>query len=202
MVFYEMLARKAREDREKYGDRLPPGQRKVENWPVFTYGPTPRIDLQKWTFRIWGLVEQEITFTWEEFTALPEIAVVADMHCVTQWTRFDNRWEGVGFQELMRRAHVKPEASHVMIHCYGGYTTNLPLDDLARDDVLFAYRHNGEDLPVEHGWPLRLVVPHLYGWKSAKWVRGIEFMDKDKPGFWETYGYHMRGDPWKEERYA
>lgn len=189
-------------DREKWGKRLPPGQKVVENWPVLTYGGTPRVDTASWRLRIFGLVESEVEFTWEQFQELPKTTVHCDIHCVTSWSRMDNDFEGVQFVELM--SHVKPklEATAVMAHCYGGYTTNLLLTDLMRDDVLLATKHDRADLTTEHGGPCRLMVPHLYFWKSAKWVNGLEFIEKDRPGFWEQYGYHMRGDPFKEERYS
>ncbi len=200
MVF-DLIARRSK-DREKYGDRVPPNQKVVEDWPVLTYGGTPRIDVAKWRLRLFGAVEEEKEFTWEEFLALPKVTVNSDVHCVTAWSKLDNQWEGVAFKELVRRVRLTPDANAVMAHCYGGYATNILLEDLMRDDVLLAYRHNGQELPPEHGGPLRLVVPHLYFWKSAKWLRGVEFLDRDRPGFWEMYGYHMRGDPWKEERYS
>jgi DMSO/TMAO reductase YedYZ molybdopterin-dependent catalytic subunit len=162
----------------------------------------PRIDLQTWQFRIWGEVEEEVAFTWQEFLALPKATVTSDVHCVTQWSKLDNVWEGVAFREVMKHVRLKPDARYVMVHSYGDYTTNIPLADLDDDDVLFAYKHDGKDLTPSHGWPLRLVVPKLYFWKSAKWVRGLHFLSSDRPGFWETHGYHMRGDPWKQERYS
>ncbi len=198
----ELPSRRSKADREKFGDRVPPGQRVVSGLPVMTYGATPRLDLKEWRFRVWGEVEEEVTFTWEEFMALPKASIAVDIHCVTQWSKMDTTWEGVPFRELMKRIQPKPEASHVMVHCYGGYTTNLPLEDLLEEGVLFAHKHDGKELTPPHGWPLRLVVPKLYFWKSAKWVRGLRFMDRNRPGFWEMYGYHMRGDPWKEERYS
>ena len=200
MVF-DILARRNK-DRDRYGDRLPPGQKVVQDWPVLTYGGEPRIDRDQWRLRIFGLVEAEVEFNWEQFAALPTTTVHCDIHCVTSWSRMDNDFEGVAFRELLK--HVRPDASAgaVMVHCYGGYTTNLLLDDLMREDALLAYRHDGKELPAAHGGPCRLVVPHLYFWKSAKWVRGLEFLPKDRPGFWEQYGYHIRGDPWKEERYS
>ncbi|HLB29804.1 MAG TPA: sulfite oxidase-like oxidoreductase [Dehalococcoidia bacterium] len=191
----------ARKGAPQGDDRLPPGQKQVENWPVLTYGATPRIDLKDWRLRIWGLVE-EVTFTWEELMALPQVEIVRDIHCVTSWSRFDTRWEGVSSQDLMKHVRLKPQACAVMVHSYGGYTTNLLLEDFLKDGVLLAHRHDGEPLAPEHGGPLRLVVPHLYFWKSAKWVRGLEFLPEDGPGFWERYGYHIRGDPWQEERYS
>ena len=197
----DLLNRRAK-DREKFGGRLPPGQKVVEDWPVLTYGGTPVIDLDKWTFRIFGAVEREVEFAWPEFRALPSTVVCCDIHCVTAWSRMDNEWEGVAFRELLKHVTLKPSARHVIAHCHGGYTTNVPLDDLMRDGVLLAYKHDGKELTPAHGWPLRLLVPHLYFWKSAKWVRGLEFLDKEQAGFWEMYGYHIRGDPWKEERYS
>jgi DMSO/TMAO reductase YedYZ molybdopterin-dependent catalytic subunit len=188
--------------REAYGGRLPPGQRVVMGWPVLTYGFTPRIDLDRWRLHLIGAVEREVSLTWDEFMALPQTVVHSDIHCVTGWSKLDNQWEGVLVREVVALCRPRPEAKAVMVHCYGGYTTNLLLTDLLRDDVLLAHKHNGQPLSPEHGWPLRLVVPHLYFWKSAKWVRALEFLTEDRPGFWETYGYHMRGDPWREERYA
>ena len=182
--------------------RLPAGQKTVEGWPVLTYGDVPIIDLASWKFVVTGLVEEEVTYTWEQFLALPQTASVSDIHCVTRWSKFDNRWEGVAFKDVIKNARPKPDARFVMVHCYGGYTTNLALADLEQDGVLFAHTHGGKPLPPEHGGPLRLVVPHLYFWKSAKWVRGLVFIDKERPGFWEMYGYHIRGDPWREERYS
>ena len=190
------------ESRPEQGNRVPPGQRVVDGWPVLSYGLVPKIDLATWEFRIWGEVEDEVTFTWQEFMALPKTTITSDVHCVTAWSKLDNAWEGVAFREVMKHVRLKPDARHAMVHSFGGYTTNLPLADLDDDDVLFAYKHNGEDLIPDHGWPLRLVVPKLYFWKSAKWVHGLRFMTDDRPGFWEMYGYHMRGDPWKQERYS
>ncbi|HEX9150064.1 MAG TPA: sulfite oxidase-like oxidoreductase [Thermoanaerobaculia bacterium] len=182
-------------------DRLPPGQVLTEKWPVLTYAATPRVDLQTWTFRCFGLVENALSWTWNEFLALPRVEVTSDIHCVTRWSRFDNRWEGVAVSEILRRVGLRPEAVAVMAHS-GGYTTNLSLADLWDDDVLLAFRHDGRDLEPDHGGPCRLVVPKLYFWKSAKWVRAFEFLDVNAPGFWEVNGYHLHADPWKEERYS
>ncbi len=198
---FDLLSRRSK-DREKYGDRLPPGQKVVNDWPVLTYGGTPQIDLATWRLRIFGAVDREMELTWEQFKALPSTTVTCDIHCVTAWSRMDNRFEGVLVQELLNHFRPLPSASHVMAHCDGGYTTNLPLFDLMRENVLLAYMHDGKELTPSHGGPLRLVVPHLYFWKSAKWLRGLEFIEKEEPGFWEVYGYHMRGDPWKEDRYS
>ena len=182
--------------------RLPPGQRLTDGWPVLHYGGIPRIDLATWEFRIVGLVEQEVALDWRQFLALPQIETRSDIHCVTTWSKFDNDWAGVRFRDLMDLVRVSDQASHVIFHSYGGYTTNVPLAELLADDVLLAHTHNGQPLTPEHGAPLRGVIPNLYFWKSAKWVRGMEFVAQDRPGFWEMYGYHMHGDPWVEERYG
>ena len=183
------------------GAAAPPGQYVTRKFPVLTFGPTPSIDLDSWRFKVFGLVDEEVTLDWGQFTGLQKVVVDAEFHCVTQWSLLENAWEGVAFNELMKLVRPKPEARYVMAHCYGGYTTNLVVDALREDDVLFAYRHDGEPLAPEHGGPLRLVVPKRYGWKSAKWVNGLEFMADDAPGFWEERGYHMEGDPWKEQRF-
>ncbi|MCL6632388.1 MAG: sulfite oxidase-like oxidoreductase [Alicyclobacillus herbarius] len=182
-------------------NRLPPGQFLTEKWPVLHVGEVPHVDLATWDFRIFGCVKEPKRLTWSEFLALPKTESVSDIHCVTHWSRYDNRWEGVAFRDVMRLVDVDPSAEYVLVHGEQGYTANLTLDDLLQNDVLFAYRHEGRELTPEHGWPLRLVVPHLYFWKSVKWVRGIEFLTQDKPGFWEQYGYHLYGDPWREQRF-
>jgi DMSO/TMAO reductase YedYZ molybdopterin-dependent catalytic subunit len=181
--------------------RLPAGQSATIKWPVLHVGDVPRFDPQTWYFLISGQVENPVRLSWKEFTSLPMKEVVADMHCVTKWSRFDVRWEGVPFTEVYKISGAKPAAEYVMVHGENGYTTNVPLADLMRPTTLFALKHNGQDLPSVHGYPVRLVVPHLYAWKSAKWVRGIEFMVRDAPGFWEQNGYHMYGDPFQEQRY-
>jgi DMSO/TMAO reductase YedYZ molybdopterin-dependent catalytic subunit len=198
----DLFNRRAREDHERYGDRLPPGQKLTDGWPVLQYGNVPAVDIATWKFSVVGLVDEELHFTWDEFLALPQTTIRSDIHCVTHWSKFDNDWTGVRFRDLLARANVDARARYVMVHSYGGYTTNVSLQELTDEDVLFAHQHNGQTLTREHGWPLRLVVPKLYFWKSAKWVRGIVLMDSDKPGFWEMYGYHTHGDPWKEERYS
>jgi DMSO/TMAO reductase YedYZ molybdopterin-dependent catalytic subunit len=187
--------------------RLPPGQAATIKWPVLHTGDVPRFDPTTWDFRAGGLVESPLELSWEAFMALPRVEVVSDFHCVTKWSTFDNRWEGVPFHEIRRRVRPRPEATHVMVLGHlgparYGYTTNVPLADLDRDDVLLASRHNGQDLEPDHGGPLRLVVPHLYAWKSAKWVRGLIFMEGDKAGYWERAGYHMYGDPFREQRFS
>ena len=182
--------------------RLPPGQVRTDKWPVLHYGSVPRIDLATWDFRVHGLVERPMRWTWEEFLSLPQVTVRSDIHCVTRWSRFDNTWQGVAFGEILERVGPKPEARFVIVHAEPEYTTNLPLAELMQDDVLFAHRHDGEPLAPEHGWPLRLVVPRRYFWKSAKWVRAIELVGADRPGFWERNGYHNDADPWREERFS
>jgi DMSO/TMAO reductase YedYZ molybdopterin-dependent catalytic subunit len=160
------------------------------------------VDLATWDFRVFGLVSQPVGWTYEQFLALPQVEVRSDIHCVTRWSRFDNLWQGVAFREVLRHVTVLPEARFAVIHAESGYTTNLPLSELERDDVLFAYRHDGQPLAPEHGWPLRLVVPQRYFWKSAKWVRAVELVAEDRPGFWEQNGYHNQADPWREERFS
>ena len=182
------------------GDRVPPGQFLSNKFPVLTYGSTPKVDLDTWKFRVFGLVEQEVELTWDQFTKLTWTTVTADFHCVTQWSSLDNTWEGVTFPDLMALAQHKPEAKFVMAHCFGGYTTNLPLE-VAMEEGLLAHKQDGEPLGEGHGWPLRLIVPSRYGWKSAKWLNGIELIAEDAPGFWEQRGYNNNADPWKEERF-
>jgi DMSO/TMAO reductase YedYZ molybdopterin-dependent catalytic subunit len=182
--------------------RLPPGQIRTDKWPVLHHGSVPRVELATWDLRISGLVESPVRWTWEEFLALPRVQVRSDIHCVTRWSRFDNVWEGVAAKELLRRARPKPDARFALIHAEHDFTANLPLSELEQDDVLFAIKHDGEDLTPEHGWPLRLVVPRRYFWKSAKWVRGLELLDRDRAGFWERNGYHNDADPWREERFS
>ena len=182
--------------------RLPPGQTETVKWPVLHYGNVPRLDLARWTFRVFGEVERPYEVSWAEFSALERSEVLCDIHCVTHWSRYDNVFAGVPVPALLERAGVRPSATHALVHAEQDFTTNLPLSDLDRPENLIATHHGGEPLSPEHGGPARLVVPHLYFWKSAKWVRGIELMDGDFPGFWEQNGYHMRGDPWAEERYG
>jgi len=174
----------------------------TQKWPVLSYGQTPAIDTRTWSFRCFGLVEEEVSWTWEEFLALPRTTVVSDIHCVTHWSRYDNRWEGVPVREILARVRPRPAAVAVMAHTHEGYTTNIALEDLRAEDGLLAIAHDGEPLEPDHGGPCRLVLPRLYLWKSAKWIRGFEFLDVHAPGFWEVNGYHLRADPWKEERYS
>ena len=182
--------------------RLPPGQSATLKFPVLHYGPVPKADLSSWTFRAFGLVEEEISWTWDEFTALPTKTVTCDIHCVTRWSKFDTAWEGVPFREIVDRVGVKPEASYVIMHAEYGYTANLPLEVMLDDDVLLAYKFDGKPLEADHGFPLRSLIPKKYFWKSTKWLRAVEFTDADRLGFWEQAGYHNEADPWKEQRFA
>lgn len=181
--------------------RLPPGQYLTKKWPVLSYERTPKFDPTTWRFTVKGLVEEPFELTWEQFLALPRVTLMADFHCVTTWSRYDNTWEGVHIRTILERARPQAEAKFVSVHSWTGYTTNLPLESLADDDVLIAIKHDGKDLEPDHGGPVRLIVPKLYAYKSAKWLDGLEFLAKDKPGFWEVRGYHNRADPWTEERY-
>jgi DMSO/TMAO reductase YedYZ molybdopterin-dependent catalytic subunit len=183
-------------------DRVPPGQYVTEKWPVLTYGRTPVVSPKDWGLRILGLVEQPVALSWTAFQALPRTEVKADFHCVTRFSTLDNRWSGVSTREVLMQARVLPEAAFVSVRCFGGYTTNLPLEDFLSEHALFADRWNGEPLAVDHGGPVRLVVPHLYAWKSAKWVSGLELVAEDQRGFWEENGYHTYGDPWTEQRFS
>jgi DMSO/TMAO reductase YedYZ molybdopterin-dependent catalytic subunit len=194
--------RRERERQMRAAGRLPPGQSLTLKWPVLHEGSVPRFDRQTWDFRVFGLVEEPLTLHWKEFSQLPQTEVLADMHCVTRWSRFDNHWGGVLASETMRLIRLRPEARHVMVHAEQGYSSNLPLSDFLRLTTIFALRHDGEAIAAEHGYPLRLVVPHLYSWKSVKWVRGVELLDKELPGFWEQNGYNIYGDPFKEQRYS
>jgi len=183
-------------------NRLPPGQRLTSKWPLEHYGPVYRTDPSKWKLRLFGEVEKERTITWSEFTALPQIKVFSDIHCVTTWSKLDNLWEGVSAAELKKLVNISPAAKHVIAHAEGGFTTNIPIDEFFQPDVLLAVKHDDQPITAEHGGPVRLVVPRLYFWKSAKWLTGIEFKENDEPGFWESHGYHNHGDPWIEERYS
>jgi DMSO/TMAO reductase YedYZ molybdopterin-dependent catalytic subunit len=202
MLFDSSSERRAREREMRDAGRLPPGQSLTLKWPVLHAGSVPSFDPRTWDFRIFGLVDAPRRFSWEEFSHLPQSEVLADMHCVTRWSRFDNRWGGVLATDLVLNVKLPPQAKHVMVHAEQGYTANLPLADFLSPTTIFALRHNGEPLSADHGYPLRLVVPHLYAWKSVKWVRGLEFLERELPGFWEKNGYHIYGDPFKEERYS
>lgn len=197
------LSRKRQEleDRGIDATRLPPGQYLTERFPVLHAGVVPEIDVNEWSFTVEGLVDRPQRWTYAEILAMPAATQVCDIHCVTKWSKLDTEWEGVRVADLMAGVSVGPEASHVLVLAEHGFTANLPLADFLRPENLFAYRYGGGDLEPDHGWPLRLVVPHLYFWKSVKWVRGLRFLDRDEPGFWERNGYHMLGDPWQQQRY-
>ena len=182
-------------------DRVPPGQYLTKGFPVLTYGDTPHVDLDEWEFRVWGLIEPN-TFAWADFMSLPQHEFTEDFHCVTRWSKLDVKWIGIKVTDFMKLIDLDPQVTHIIEHCYGGYTTNLTLDEFVSEANFFAHTLFGEPLPAEHGGPMRLVVPHLYAWKSAKWINGIEFLDHEEPGFWERNGYHRRGEPWAEERYS
>jgi DMSO/TMAO reductase YedYZ molybdopterin-dependent catalytic subunit len=181
--------------------RIPPGQYTTDRFPVLHAGVVPKVDLATWSFSVDGLVENPITLSYEEVRARPALERTVDIHCVTKWSKLDTRWEGAGVADLLAEARPLPAATHVLVMAEHGFTANLPLPDLIRDENLLAYRYGAEELEPDHGWPLRLVVPHLYFWKSVKWVRGLRLLASDQPGFWERNGYHMYGDPWREQRY-
>ena len=191
-----------RETSEELARRTPPGQVLTSKWPVLTYGLTPRFDPKRWSFRVYGEVERPITLDYAACLARPRVEVTADIHCVTRWSRFDTVFEGFPVEPLLREAGVRATAHFAVIHADPDYTTNLPLEELVDDDVVLALKHDGQELPPEHGGPLRLVVPKLYFWKSAKWLRAFEFLDVNPPGFWEKGGYHNDADPWREERFG
>lgn len=182
-------------------ERVPPGQFVTPGWPVLHYGGVPRTNLATWDFKVVGLVEHPITLDYQAFKALPRTELTVDIHCVTRWSKLDMGWEGVPMAHVLELVKPKPEAKFVIAHCEAGFTANLPIEAISDDDVLLADRAGGEDLTPEHGWPLRLLVPKRYFWKSAKWLRGLEFTAEDQPGFWEQNGYNNNADPWKEERY-
>ena len=182
--------------------RIPSGQHLTDKWPVLHYGHVPKIETSQWDLKMFGLVEQERAISYQEFMALPRIKVFSDIHCVTTWSKLDNLWEGVSTSVIKNLVNIAPQARFVIVHAYGRFTTNLTISDFFEPDVLFAITHNDQSISADHGGPVRLVVPRLYFWKSAKWVTGVEFSATDKPGFWESNGYHNHGDPWKEERYG
>ena len=183
--------------------RIPPGQSRTRKWPVLDASGPPRIDLSQWKLRVSGLVDHPFELTWEEFNRLPRVRVFSDFHCVTRWSRLGNTWEGVSLQEIAQRAGIRATARFALAHGYDrGFTTNVPVADLLTPDSLIATHHDGNPIALEHGGPARLIVPHLYAWKSAKWVCELEFREQDQAGFWEANGYHMRGDPWQEERHS
>lgn len=195
------LARRRAEDAMKQANRLPPGQSLTLDFPVLHYGPTPTVDMTTWDLAVFGEVEKPLRWTWDEFVKLPTVQITVDLHCVTRWSKFDTTWEGVRFRDFAALCGVKSSARYVIAHCEYDYTTNVPLASMMDDDVLLAYKYDGQPLDREHGFPLRTLVPKRYLWKSAKWVRGLEFSTTDKPGFWEQGGYHNEGDPFREERF-
>jgi DMSO/TMAO reductase YedYZ molybdopterin-dependent catalytic subunit len=196
------LERRRTEQDMQGSNRLPPGQTLTLGFPVLTYGPNPPFTPATWDLKVFGEVQQQMRWTWDDFQKLPTRSIVCDIHCVTKWSKFDTKWEGVPFAEFIKLFGVKPSAKHVIAHCDYGYTTNVPLEDMLRDNILLAYKYDGKPLELDHGGPLRTLVPHLYFWKSAKFVRALEFSASDKPGFWEQGGYHNYGDPFREERYG
>ncbi|MEZ5137380.1 MAG: sulfite oxidase-like oxidoreductase [Acidimicrobiales bacterium] len=181
--------------------RLPPGQYRTERWPVLHEGPVPTVDLDAWRLRVWGAVEREVRLSWDELRALGEVELTTDLHCVTKWSRFDTAWRGVPIAAVLDRAGLAPTATHALQHAPHAYSTNLPLADLLRPTSLVATSVDGGPIPSDHGGPVRTLVPHLYLWKSVKWVTGIQVLERDVPGYWEARGYHDRGDPFAEERY-
>jgi DMSO/TMAO reductase YedYZ molybdopterin-dependent catalytic subunit len=194
--------RDAEEARIRKEGRLPPGQSLTLEFPVLHNGPVPSFNPATWTLRVFGSVENGMRWTWQEFAQLPTTTVNCDIHCVTAWSKFDTTWEGVLFRDFIKLFGVKAETQHVIAHCEYGYTTNVPLDVMMDDDVMLAYRFGGQPLTPEHGYPLRTLVPKRYFWKSAKWLRGLEFSPVDKPGYWENAGYNNNADPFREERYS
>ena len=188
--------------RETQPKALPPGQYLERGFPVLSTGPTPRSSLDDWVFALEHEGRKLASWSWAEFLQLPQSEITVDIHCVTSWSKLDTRWKGVTIETLLDSAGLEPPEPYATAHSEGGYTTNLPVEDLLKDDVMIAHEFDGQPLEPEHGGPARLLVPHLYFWKSAKWVRGLRFMGSDEPGFWEGYGYHMYGDPWREQRHS
>ncbi len=183
--------------------RLPPGQSRTRKWPVLHWGRVPRIPRQRWRLWVRGLVRRELVLTWEQLLAMPQVQVFSDFHCVTRWSRLGNLWQGVSARALLEQAGVLPEARFVVLQGYDdGWTTNVPLEEFLQPDVLLAHSHDGQPLDEDHGGPVRVVIPRLYAWKSAKWIRAIHLLAEDQPGYWERCGYHNHGDPWKEERFG
>jgi DMSO/TMAO reductase YedYZ molybdopterin-dependent catalytic subunit len=199
----ERLKRVTNVPKGPQGDRVPPGQFVTERFPVLHWGDTPHYaTLDHWDLRVFGLVQEPQTFRWAELMALPTKTQTVDIHCVTRWSKLDTTWTGVPWREFVKHFEISPQATHVMAHCENNFTTNIALEVLDDDDTMLAYLYGGEPLEADHGFPLRLLVPKKYFWKSAKWLRGLELIAGDRPGFWERAGYHMQGDPWKEERFS
>jgi DMSO/TMAO reductase YedYZ molybdopterin-dependent catalytic subunit len=182
--------------------RLPPGQHLTKDWPVLDLGVVPPVSRERWRLDVYGAIDNPVFWTFAEFSAQRQAQLTSDIHCVTTWSRYDNQWEGLATRELLAACQPREDARFVVLHSYDGYSTNLALDDFAAEDALLAHSWSGQPLTEEHGGPVRLVVPHLYFWKSAKWLQAIEFVTEDAPGFWEVRGYHNRGDPWAEQRYS
>lgn len=186
----------------KYEGRVPPGQVVTERFPILHEGDVPEYNLEEWTLRVFGLVDKEVTLSYQDILNMPQTTVKCDIHCVTRWTRLDNQFTGVLFTDFLKAVGVELKSNYIMLHGDNDYTSNIEVKDLLRDDILLAHSFNGEPLTAKHGYPLRLVVPHLYFWKSVKWLRGFEAIDENRPGFWEQNGFHLRGDPFKEERFS
>jgi DMSO/TMAO reductase YedYZ molybdopterin-dependent catalytic subunit len=197
----DFLNRRKQEEQIKKEGRLPPGQSLTQKFPVLTYGPNPNFNPSTWDLRVFGEVEKEMKWSWDEFLKIPTVNITTDIHCVTRWSKFDTKWEGVLFRDFIKLFGVKPATKFVIAHCDYGYTTNTPYEIMLDDNVLLAYKYDGQPLEPDHGGPMRTLVPRLYFWKSAKFVRALEFSAVDKPGFWENAGYHNEADPWKEERF-
>jgi DMSO/TMAO reductase YedYZ molybdopterin-dependent catalytic subunit len=202
VLFLQDGDRRELEKKAKAQGRLPPGQSLTLKWPVLHYGSIPPFDEAKWDFKMSGEVEAPVRLSWKEFRELPQTEVTSDFHCVTRWSRLNNTWKGVPFTEVLKRVRPKPAARQVLVFAEEGYTSNIPLEDLLGRNILFAFDHDGIPLTAEHGGPVRLIVPHLYAWKSVKWIRGFMLLDDVRLGFWERNGYHAYGDPWNEQRYS
>ncbi|HVN26785.1 MAG TPA: sulfite oxidase-like oxidoreductase [Candidatus Paceibacterota bacterium] len=197
-----MLINKGFQRKRETDDRLPPGQYREYDFPVLSLGPTPKVGTAEWKLDVDGLVAKKLSWTWDEFNALPQENVVKDIHCVTKWSKFDTAWSGVSIDTIIELAGVDESATHLIAYSYDGYSTNLPIEDVRNGKAMVALRYDNAAIEAEHGGPARLLVPHLYFWKSAKWVNRLSFTDHDDPGFWEIRGYHNYGDPWKEQRYS
>ncbi|RCW71921.1 sulfite oxidase-like oxidoreductase [Saliterribacillus persicus] len=187
---------------EKYGDRLPPGQTLTKKFPILHEGEVPEYDMNTWSLRVFGEVEDEKTFSYDDLMKMPQTTIVRDIHCVTRWSKFDNTFTGVKFSDFLKALNIKDNVKHVMVYGDQDYESNIPLEDLLHDDILIAHSYENEPLTPQHGYPFRLIVPHLYFWKSVKWITAIEFLEEDRPGFWERNDFHNYGDPYKEERFS